>query len=256
MLRADSVRRALRDAAGSLARTSALPARPPGCRWGWAGSGSCSVCRRTPRPSRRRLGRSRIAVSSDCMTSRITVRRDHLHRPQQAGRPQRMAEHRGDPLQRPRHPGPGPGHGREQPADRVPGPPVGDDLDVRVGVGIDARGDRDRAGEVAAVVGCGHRLDRLGVGPHQVTEPRREAGQRSAVPAVGEQLVGSQGARGDHDPARREGRALGVAAMRRGGPSSPRSRRSRRRRRGGGSRSPVARAAPRRRGARRTTGSS
>ena len=42
-------------------------------------SGSCSVWRRTPRPSGRGLARSRIAVSSDCITSRITVRRDHLN---------------------------------------------------------------------------------------------------------------------------------------------------------------------------------
>ena len=38
-------------------------------------SGSCSVCRRTP-PSSLRLGRSAIALSSVCITSRMIVRRD------------------------------------------------------------------------------------------------------------------------------------------------------------------------------------
>ena len=39
-------------------------------------SGSCSVCRRTPLPNFFLTGFSRIAESSACMTSRITVRCD------------------------------------------------------------------------------------------------------------------------------------------------------------------------------------
>ena len=216
MLRVDSVSAALRECRRCAWRTSGPPARRRGCRSGWAASGPARSGGARPARAAGGCARSRIAVSSDCITSRITVRCDHLPGQSRRSGLQRVADHRRDPLERPGDPGPGPGHGREQAAHRVAGAPVGDDLDVGVGIGVDARGDRHRAGEVAAVVGSGDRLDRLRVGAHQLPEPLREPRQGPAVLAVGEQLVRAQRPGGDHDAARPSGCARDVAARPRG----------------------------------------
>ena len=99
---------------------------------------------------------------------------------------------------------PGGGEDREQERDRVGAGPVGDVLDVGVGVGIEARGDRDRLGEVVAVVLGGDGGDRLAVGADDVADAVREPRQRAAEAAALEQLVGAERAGGDDDAARRQ----------------------------------------------------
>jgi hypothetical protein len=116
-----------------------------------------------------------------------------------------VPEQRCDPLERPGHPRARTSRRREEPAHRIPAVAVGDHLDVRVGVRVDARGDRDRLGEVPIIVGNGDGLDGLRVRPDDVADPVREAGEGAAVPAVGEQLVGAEGSRGHDDPARGQG---------------------------------------------------
>ena len=136
------------------------------------------------------------------------MRRDHPKGQSSRSVRERVPEHRPDPLERACHSGARAGHDGEQPAHQVSAVAVGDDLDVGVGIGVDARGDRNRLGEVALVVRDGDRLDRLGVAAHDVTDPVAETRQRATVAAVGEQLVRPEGAGRDHDAPRRErGRA-------------------------------------------------
>ena len=147
-------------------------------------SGSCSVCRRTPRPKQlalrpqahRRVDASASPAGSP--SAATSVKRDQHPRSVCSGwrSDRRRATSAAGSASCP------------SPVIAVKGrliasPPcaVGDDLDVGVGVGVDARGDRDRAAEVALVVGRGDRLDRLRVGADHVAEPVGEPRQGAAV---------------------------------------------------------------------------
>ena len=72
-------------------------------------------------------------------------------------------------------------------------------LDVSVRVGVDAARDRDPLGEVDLGVVRRDGQQRLAVGPDEVAQSVRHAGQRTTGTAVLEQGVRAQGARGEDD---------------------------------------------------------
>ena len=84
-------------------------------------------------------------------------------------------------------------------------PAVGAELDVRVGVGMHARADRDVLPGLRGVVGQGDREDRLAVGAHEFAEPVAETRQRTVQFALGQQAVGAERAGGNDHTARAEG---------------------------------------------------
>ena len=220
-----------------------------GMKVGIGRSGSCSVCSRTS-PERFRVGRSAIALSSVCITRTMIVRLDQLRGKRTLGEAAGVADDLGQQLQRPRRPGAVADHQRVEHAHRVAGLAVGDGLDVGVGVGVDAGGDRDPPGQVVGVVlGHGDREDRLAVGPHQLAEPVGDPRQGAAESAALQQLVGPQRAGGDDHAARGQRLHAASANAGRSARCGPRSRRCRRRRRAGGSRSrsgPASTSTPRR----------
>ena len=71
-----------------------------GMNVGFGRSGSCSVRSRTP--PRMLRARSAIALSSDCMTSTMIVRRDQPRGQVSFSEADRVARHRAEQLQRPR----------------------------------------------------------------------------------------------------------------------------------------------------------
>ncbi len=90
----------------SAARTTPRPCRRRGGRSGWAAPDPARSAGAPRGRESLRFGTSRIAASVVCITSRITVRRDQPNGQSSRSDPQRVAEHRADPFERTRHPGP------------------------------------------------------------------------------------------------------------------------------------------------------
>src|SRR5262249_48213771 len=79
-----------------------------------------------------------------------------------------------------------------------------------------------RLREVPFVVGRGDGLDRLRVGAHDLAEPVADAGQRTTLPALGEQLVGAERPRRQDDSLRRDGPGAPPAEPGAGAPAGDR----------------------------------
>ena len=92
------------------------------------------------------------------------------------------------------------GEHRLQHRHRVEALAVAHRLDVGVGVGVEARGDRDAVGVVGRVVlGGDGAEDRLGVGARQVAEPPGQPGQVALVLHPVQQLLGAERRGRHHD---------------------------------------------------------
>ena len=144
--------RALGDAAGPFRKPARRLRRRPGCRSGWAARGPARSagarrCRRAcawgSGASRRRRSASRAGSRCAATTGRGTP-----SAPSATGGGASPAIHFSGRVSRV----PGPAIAVKVSAHHVTRLAVGDDLDVGVGVGVDARGDRHRAAEVALVV--------------------------------------------------------------------------------------------------------
>ena len=174
---------------------------------GFGFAGSCSVVRRTS-PLRLRFGRRAIALSRVCITRTMIVRRDQPFGRMILAKSTRVADDLAEQLQRPRQFRPVSDQQRVEGAHRVAVVAVGDGLDVGVGVGIDARGDRNPFGQVVRVVlGDGDREDHLAVGADQLAEPVGDPRQGAAEAAALHQLVGAERAGGEDHAAGGDGAA-------------------------------------------------
>ena len=129
---------------------------------------------------------------------RVVERLHHQHddralgpaaRPAQARQADRVARRRAEQLERPREPRAVADQEREERAHAVARVAVGDGLDVGVGIGVDARGDRHPLGHVGRAGRQRDGEDRLRVGPHQLAEPVGDAAgasrPASSAPAAG-----------------------------------------------------------------------
>jgi hypothetical protein len=166
----------------------------------------CSMARLKPRPNQRFLARSAIALSSDCITSSITMRRlqptgqsvfSHC-----SGWRAMLPSHMSGRVTRL----PLPTRIGVEQRHEVAVATVVDELDVRIVIDVDAAADGDIV-PGPAILGQAHGEDRFTVGAHQFAEAVADPGQRTPMLAVGEQLVRAQGASGEDDPARSEGLA-------------------------------------------------
>ena len=208
----------------------------PGSRSGSARRGRAAA--QLPRPNRRRY-RVVIELSSDCITSAITVRsgpsphREH----RQVG--QRLARDRAEPAQRPARAAVDE-RGLQQPH-RVRAAAVADRLDVRVRIGMERAGDRDaRRRSRVAPAGAPRGTDAPRIAselvrvssPSRGGQPRQHAGGPHPVQ---EPLRAERARREDH-LVRLDTCAGAGATTRRCAPSPPRTRRrtpaARRRHRG------------------------
>ena len=195
MLKIASVDPALRRPRPCARPSTRAARRRPGCRWDWAFRGPARSG-----ASRRGRAVARFATQPDrrcrcvCITRRITVRRD-----QPNGQSRRRDEADGGASAPSQSSGrlsfvALPGQEREQVAHGVAAVPVGDDLDVRVGVRIDARADRHRLGEVPARRRGGDRLDRLACSCARAwpdADRRAAAASRGALHSASSLLVPS-----------------------------------------------------------------
>ena len=102
-----------------------------------------------------------------------------------------MAQHRREQLERPGQLRPVADQQRVERAHAVARVAVGDGLDVRVGVGVDARGDRHALGQVLGAFRQGDGEDRLRVRPHQLAQAVGDARQRAAQRLASSRFVPS-----------------------------------------------------------------
>ena len=208
---------------------------------------------------RGRAGRaaSRVVseLSTDCMTSAITVRSDQPRtdsiRGGQPGLPDDAAQPAADPVRA------AVDQQRLEQAHRVGAAPVADRLDVGLRVGVERAGDRHPVGEVEPLGrACwrGTEAPRIASELVRVSSPRRGESPGSAPSARirVQQPLGAERAGGEDHLVGVDHLRAGCAARRRCARCAPRTRRRRR----AGRRSPWSAGAPRRRAARPARGSS
>ena len=140
------------------------------------------------RPNRLFLRRTVIELLSDCMTSRMITRSDHLRGMSSRtcsgcrSMARKNCSHRCAPRA-------AVGEQGVQQSHRVAALAVADRLDVGVLVRVPRRRDRDTGGVVVLRLRRAHAEDRLGVGPGQVTEARSRCSGRVRVLQLVQQLL-------------------------------------------------------------------